>query len=118
MVQEFDWYTVHKLVQWQIGSSFSMSQLPDLPCQATDLGAHQYTRAVDVAEMEFHLARLRAAMVPTQECSNRPIILVLQGTTEIQNSLVQFAAGQEDVMLMVALEDHHWFPLCVSALPK
>ncbi|CAL1151335.1 unnamed protein product, partial [Cladocopium goreaui] len=81
---------------------------------ATDLGAHQYTRAVDVAEMEFHLARLRAAMVPTQECSNRPIILVLQGTTEIQNSLVQFAAGQEDVMLMVALEDHHWFPLvCV-----
>ena len=108
-VQNFDWSMVHGLVQWHVGCSTLPVQMPDVDVRGPFCDFHLQTRAMDVAEMKFHVERLQVAR-NASKCPAIPI-LVLQGLQELSASLRNFVGCQEYLLVQVVLIGNHWVPV-------
>ena len=110
VMQSFEWETVQQLLWTNAFLSSMPSDQP--PCSEISESAEcMRTLAMDVTEMDFHLSRVQQkALTRSDQVSFTPI-QVLHDRKDLVAALNQFAAGDHELMLHVALFCHHWVPI-------
>ena len=102
----FDWPGISKLVQ----RHFPVIPVPTASehlCTDPVPVEHLRTRAMDVAEMVFHLSRLTAGHDDLLH-GTVPFVSIVQGLREVNESIRLFVAGNCKAMVLAVLHDYHW----------